>query len=184
MGVMTPASGDPIGLAAALVAGKKVPPDVTQLLAEDHRTVLGWFRDYAQCTEPTLRRRLIQRICAALRAHMTAEEQYLYRAIDDGGPNQELVGHAFAEHADAKLIMDRLEDERADEATVDELVAQLEAEVAAHAADEESRLFPVLRRSNVDLYGLGSLVAARRVQQLLVMNGALLRPDENDADYI
>ncbi len=184
MGVMTPAPGDPIGLAAALVAGKKVPPDVSQLLAEDHRTVLGWFRGYAQCTEPTLRRRLIRRICAALRAHMTAEEQYLYRAIDDEGRNQELVGHAFAEHADAKLIMDRLEDERADQATVDELVAQLEVEVAAHAAEEESRLFPVLRRSNVDLYGLGSLVAARRVQQLLVMNGALLRPDENDADYI
>ena len=177
MGVMTSASGDPIGLAAALVAGKKVPPDVTELLADDHRTVLGWFRGYAQCTDPTLRRRLMRRICAALRAHMTAEEQYLYRAVDDGVANQELVGHAFAEHADAKLIMDRLEDERADPATVDGLVAQLEAEIAAHAAEEESRVFPVVRRSNIDLYGLGSLVAARRLQ-------LLLWPDENDADYI
>ena len=184
MGVMTSASGDPIGLAAALVTGKKVPPDVTQLLAEDHRTVLGWFRGYALCTDPTLRRRLMRRICAALRAHMTAEEQYLYRAVEDGGVNQELVGQAFAEHADTKLIMDRLEDERADQATVDELVAQLETEVAAHAAEEESRLFPVVRRSNVDLYGLGSLVAARRVQQLLVLNGTLRLADENDADYI
>jgi hypothetical protein len=183
MGVMTSTAGDPIGLAAALVAGKKVPPDVTGLLAEDHRTVLGWFRWYAQCTDATIRRRLTRRICGSLRAHMTAEEQYLYRAVDDRDESRELVGHAFAEHADAKTLMERLEAEPAEQSTVDSLVAQLEAEIVAHVAEEESRLFPVLRRANVDLYGLGSLVAARRVEQLLAMNGAR-RSDVQDADYI
>ena len=66
---------------------------------------------------------------------------------------------------------------------VDSLVAQLEAEIVAHVAEEESRLFPIVRRANVDLYGLGSLVAARRVEQLLAMNGAW-RSAVHDADYI
>src|SRR4051795_11924733 len=46
---------EPIALGAALVAGKKVPPDATQLLMMDHRTVLGWFRWYEQAEDPTVR---------------------------------------------------------------------------------------------------------------------------------
>jgi hypothetical protein len=38
---------DPVSLGDALLAGKKVAPDVTALLIEDHRTVMGWFDGYA-----------------------------------------------------------------------------------------------------------------------------------------
>src|SRR5436190_840949 len=72
---------EPIRLAAALQTGKKVPPDVTELLAEDHRTVIGWFRWYEATPDRAVRSRLVERICVALLAHMAGEEEFLYPAI-------------------------------------------------------------------------------------------------------
>jgi ferritin-like metal-binding protein YciE len=159
---------EPIRLAAALQTGKKVPPDVTELLAEDHRTVLGWFRWYESTSDPAVRGRLIERICMALRAHMAGEEEFLYPAIarvEAGAPSAE---QALAEHARAKKIMDRLE-QGGQRTEIGGLVLELKMEIAAHVAEEETQLFPLARRSTLDLYGLGSAVAARRVDTLLKM---------------
>src|SRR5690606_16878656 len=70
--------GEPISLGAALAAGKKVPPDVTNLLAEDHEVVLGWFDWYEQADDPKVRERVARRISMALRAHMAGEEEIFY----------------------------------------------------------------------------------------------------------
>jgi ferritin-like metal-binding protein YciE len=158
---------EPIRLVAALQSGKKVPPDVTGLLADDHRTVLGWFRWYEQTTDAAVRARLVERICAALRAHMAGEEAFLYPAIgaiEAGTPSAE---RAAAEHADAREIMDRLERAPGEGAATDGLVAQLRNEIAAHIVEEETQLFPLARRAPLDLYELGAAVAARRVDTLL-----------------
>jgi ferritin-like metal-binding protein YciE len=163
-------SAEPIRLAAALQTGKKVPPDVADLLADDHRTVLGWFRWYESVSDPAARDRLIERISMALRAHMAGEEEFLYPAIasvEAGGPTAE---RAYAEHARAEKILDRLEQRSgADRAEIDGLVLELKKEIAAHVAEEETQLFPLARRSTLDLYALGSAVAARRVGTLLAM---------------
>jgi hypothetical protein len=155
-------------LVDALRTGKKVPPDVTELLAEDHRTVLGWFRWYDEAAaDPAVRLRLVARICAALRAHMAGEEEFLYPAITSTRIGAPLAERAVAEHARAKSIMDRLEQEPGDGAAADERVAQLRNEVAAHIAEEETEIFPLARRAPLDLYDLGRAVAARRVHMLL-----------------
>jgi ferritin-like metal-binding protein YciE len=169
-------SAEPIRLASALWAGKKVPPDVTGLLAEDHRTVLGWFRWYDATTDVAVRGRLIQRICAALRAHMAAEEEFLYPAIgrlEAGGPSAE---RAVAEHAQAKSIMDELERAPDEAAATQGLVAKLKSEIAAHVAEEESELFPLARSSSIDLYELGRAVAARRVGTLMKLRSRRASP--------
>ena len=155
---------EPIRLAAALEAGKKVAPDVTGLLADDHRTVLGWFRWFNATTDVGVRGRLAERICLALRAHMVAEETDFYRAIDSGEAS---VAQAFAEHADAKAIIEQLSAGGADETTRDELMAVLERTVTTHIVDEETRLFPAARRAEIDLYAIGRSVAARRARELL-----------------
>jgi ferritin-like metal-binding protein YciE len=158
---------EPIRLAAALQTGKKVPPDVTELLADDHRTVLGWFRWYDATTDLAVRERLVRRICAALRAHMTAEEEFVYPAvsrIDAGAPTAK---RALAEHAEAKKIMAELERAPFEAAAADELMTKLKDEIASHVAEEEMELFPLIRRAPIDLYELGRAVAARRVDMLL-----------------
>ena len=152
--------GDPVSLAAALAAGKKVRPDVTGLLAEDHRTVMGWFAWYA--AEPILAQKIavLGNILRALKAHMTAEEEVFYpeaaRCIADAA----LIEHAVEEHEHARGIMAKLERELAD--PTDSLVNQLRDEIEMHAKEEETRLFPKVRESDMDLHEVGAAVAARR----------------------
>lgn len=165
-------SAEPVRLAAALQTGKKVPPDVTGLLADDHRTVLGWFRWYEGTADRGMRKQLIRRICTALRAHMAAEEEFFYpavREVDAGAPSAE---RALAEHAQAKSLIDELERAPDDAGAADTLVLKLKREIAAHVAEEETQLFPLARRAPLDLYALGSRVAARRVETLLRLRAA------------
>ncbi|HUQ50736.1 MAG TPA: DUF892 family protein, partial [Gammaproteobacteria bacterium] len=158
---------EPIRLAAALQTGKKVPPDVTGLLAEDHRVVLGWFRWYEATTELPVRRRLVERLCLALRAHMAGEEEFFYPALREADSGAPSVEHAIAEHAQAKRIIEQLEQSPDEAAATDGLVAKLKNEIVAHVAEEETQLFPLARQVPIDLYEVGSAVAACRAATLL-----------------
>src|SRR5690554_2418558 len=100
-------TGEPISLGAALLAGKKVGPDVTNLLMEDHRVVLGWFDWYEQAQDPERKRFVATTICKALRAHMAAEEEVFYPAAERQTEDSELVERAIEEHEGAKQLMDR-----------------------------------------------------------------------------
>jgi ferritin-like metal-binding protein YciE len=158
-------SAEPIRLAAALHTGKKVPPDITGLLADDHRTVFGWFAWYESTTDLAVRERLIERICVALSAHMAAEEEFLYPAISRVESGAAAAKRAVAEHAQAKKIIAQLSYSPGDAA--DGLVAKLKSEIAAHVAEEETELFALARQAPIDLYELGRAAAARRVDALL-----------------
>ena len=158
--------GEPVSLAAALEAGKKVAPDVTGFLMDDHRTVLGWFIWYDRAPDATARRKVAARICAALRAHMAGEEEVFYPAARELVDNKDLVEHAFDEHAEARDLMERIEAASGDEEEQADLMRKLNAAVAHHAREEETKLFPAVRSAGMDLYGVGAALAARRVECL------------------
>jgi ferritin-like metal-binding protein YciE len=158
--------GEPISLGAALASGKKVPPDATNLLMEDHRVVLGWFSWYEQSTDSKTRERVARSICIALRAHMAAEEELFYPQVADASGDEELVQRALQEHRAARGLMERIENAaRVDEAHAS-LMSELRAEIEAHVEEEETRLFPAVRESEIDRYALGGAMAARRVDRL------------------
>jgi len=157
-------TGEPISLGAALMTGKKVPPDVTGLLMEDHRTVMGWFDWFASEKGRNERSQILRNILKALAAHMAAEEDVFYpeaaRCIRDPA----LVDRAVREHQHAKAIMARLEGSTDDPAA--SLVNQLRSEIETHVQEEETQLFPLVRESGMDLYANGTLVTARRADVL------------------
>lgn len=159
-------TGEPISLGAALIAGKKVPPDVTELLTEDHRVVLGMFRWYEQSTDPATRTVLVRRICALLRAHMEAEEKWVYPAARDVQQGDDLVTEAYEEHGEAKSLMNKL-DKVSDPKKQETLMMELRDDIVAHVGEEEQELFPAMRESDLDLYELGRAAAAERLQALL-----------------
>lgn len=173
-------AAEPISLSASLAAGKKVAPDVTQMLMEDHRTVIGWFAWYEQTDDSSTKTVLVKRICDALRAHMAAEEEYFYPAVERGGGESGLVARAREEHEAAKSIMAELEKQpRPDDAAM----ATLAAEIVKHVAEEESEMFPAARAAGIDLYAVGSVCAARRVEVLLSRRrggAAILRGGEEE----
>src|SRR5690606_1077760 len=90
--------GEPISLGAALASGKKTPPDVLNLLMDDHRVVLGWFAWYEQAGDPAVRLRVTEKICKALRAHMAGEGEIFYPEAARATGDDELVRRALQEH--------------------------------------------------------------------------------------
>src|SRR5690606_9076177 len=157
--------GEPISLGAALAAGKKTPPDVLNLLMEDHRVVLGWFAWYEQAGEPEQRRKITDKICKALRAHMAAEEEIFYPEVSRATDDDELVKRAIQEHKAARGLMDKLESGSVDGSHA-ELMRELRAEIEAHIDEEENELFPIVRESTLERFDVGGAVAARRVDHL------------------
>ena len=157
--------GEPISLGAALASGKKTPPDVLNLLMEDHRVVLGWFDWYEQTTDPNVREKITDKVCTALRAHMAAEDELFYPEAARATGDDELVKRALQEHKAARGLMDKLEARPASGAHT-ELMRELRAEIEAHIDEEENELFPKVRESPMERYEIGAAVAARRVDHL------------------
>jgi ferritin-like metal-binding protein YciE len=160
-------TGEPISLGAALLAGKKVPPDITALLTEDHRTVLGWF-SWFQAAHAQDKPLIQANILCALWAHMAAEEELFYPALAAKLGDAKLVERARAEHEAAKKLMRALENDAGDR---ESNMASLRDEIAHHILEEEGLLFPLARETDLDLYSLGRACAARRVERLADLNG-------------
>jgi hemerythrin superfamily protein len=162
-------AADPVGLAAALAAGKKVRPDVISLLKDDHRTVLGWFDWYRQsdADDPVLRKQIALKICFALRAHMAAEEEIFYPAAKRFLRDDDLVTRAFDDHAAAKDLVEQIEETPASKPRHADLLLLLEEEIRTHVEEEETVLMPRVRNSKLDVYETGAAVAARRVETML-----------------
>ena len=172
--------GEPISLGAALVAGKKVAPDVTSLLTEDHRIVLGWFAWYEKAQDAETKANVTRAICNALRAHMAAEEEIFYPEAQRHTGDDELIERSAQEHEAAKGLLDRLEAATTIDTTHADLMRELRAEIEAHVHEEESELFPEVRDSKMDLYEVGRAVAARRVDRLFELVDAE-RPQSSKA---
>src|SRR5690606_28220403 len=133
------------------VSGKKTPPDVLNLLMEDHRVVLGWFSWYEQASDPGVRAKVTDKICKALRAHMAGEEEIFYPEVARATGDDELVKRSLQEHKAARGLMDRLEAGSAGGSHA-ELMRELRAEIEAHIDEEENELFPLVSESTMDRY--------------------------------
>lgn len=158
-------TGEPISLGAALLAGKKVPPDAMGFLAEDHRVVLGWFDWYAACEDRARADWIAGNITKALRAHMAGEEEIFYPEARRLTGDKQLVARSIEEHAGAKALMDEIEDAEP-EADRDEIVQALATEIKRHVTEEETELFPQVEETSMARYVVGAALATRRVDHL------------------
>jgi len=129
------------------------PRDFLELLAEDHRTVEGLFGRYHEGDTSVM-----GEVCARLHAHMTLEEELVYTILSER--DEQLARHAEHEHEQVRDIIGELGQSSAN---APELMMHLEAAVAEHVLQEESRAFPLLRQIDDELRRqLGGRIAARR----------------------
>lgn len=158
-------TGEPISLGAALLAGKKVPPDATGFLAEDHRVVLGWFDWYAECEDRARADWVAGNIVKALRAHMAGEEEIFYPEARRLTGDEQLIARSIEEHAGAKALMDEIDDASSGGA-IDDTVRDLATEIEQHVTEEETELFPQVEQTPLARYAVGAALATRRVDHL------------------
>lgn len=160
-------AAEPISLGAALLTGKKVPPDALALLELDHREAFAHFDHYALAALPADKRVALRQLVIALLVHMQVEEEIVYPAAEAAMGDETMVGNARTEHAEARAIIAQLAQGEAFTPAQNDLVDQLKRMIKAHVAHEETEFFPRFRATGVDLYALGRATASRRLELLL-----------------
>ena len=150
----------------AMAAGQ----DAIALLTADHREVAEMFEQFEQLGDraTTSKEKLKDKICKALIAHTTIEEEIFYPAvraarIEEG---EDMVDEAIVEHASAKDLIKQLQEMQPDDDLYDAKVKVLSEQIEHHVKEEEKEMFPKAKKAGLDLLALGQEMALRK-QELM-----------------
>lgn len=98
---------------------------------------------------------LATEICRQLEAHTTLEEEIFYPAAAAAIQDHELIPEATVEHQSAKELVAKIEHMDPEDELYDASVMVLGEYVRHHVKEEQNELFPKVKRSGLDLVGLG-----------------------------
>jgi hemerythrin superfamily protein len=140
--------------------------DALTLLEEEHRAVEKLFDAFKRAEDGDLERKatLVQRACEMLTMHAIVEEEILYPAAQQalGKDDQPDVDEAYVEHFLVKTLIEKFTTMKAGDEGFDATFKVLTESVGHHVEEEESELFPELRKAGLDLVKLGERIAKRR----------------------
>ena len=145
--------------------------DAISLLAADHAEVKELFAQYnelvaADGDDSEQRAELVEIICQSLTAHAQIEEEIFYPAARQVVTDEGLLDEAAQEHAEAKELIQELQSMSPNDAEYDSTVLRLQHAVEHHVQEEESELFPQVKRSGLDLMDLGEQMEERKEEVL------------------
>jgi hemerythrin superfamily protein len=166
---LTFSARDPSTLGELLIGGKKLPPDATALLMQDHAEVKAMFRQYELETDKRIKAALATKICVALTVHALIEEEVFYPAASEALEDDAIVNEAIEEHDEMKKRIAEVVQGTTVHESLDGAVEELMHIVEHHVQEEETEMFPDVREVDVDLIEVGRRLAARRVEVLLNM---------------
>ena len=138
--------------------------DAISLLKADHREVEGWFAQFEKTGSEAKKQELARKICAALRAHTTIEEEIFYPAFLEATDDKDLHHEAAVEHDGAKKLIAEIEAASPDDDYFDAKVTVLSEMIKHHVKEEEQRggMFSEARDSDMDLDDLGQRLQQRK----------------------
>jgi len=140
--------------------------DAIALLKDDHRAVEKLFKDFEAAKGEGRKETLARRICLELTIHTKIEEEIFYPACD-GKIDEDMLKEAYVEHDAAKLLMAEIEagNGQTDD-FFDAKVQVLSEQIEHHVKEEETELFPQVRKADLDLDALGEQLAERKKELL------------------
>ena len=113
--------------------------DAIALLKADHRQVEGWFEQFEKARSASVKQELATKICNALRAHTTIEEEIFYPAFLEATEDKDLHHEAEVEHNGAKKLIAEIESADASDDYFDAKVTVLSEMIKHHVKEEEQR---------------------------------------------
>lgn len=158
--------------------------DAVSALVADHREVKSLFKQYQSLAEAKAaaeeRELLASQICVLLTVHTRIEEEIFYPEARSslGDDGEDLLDEAQVEHAGAKNLIRELKGMTADEELYDAKVKVLGENVDHHVEEEETELFPKVRKSSMDLNDIGARMEARKEE--LMASPEALEPLPNE----
>ena len=140
--------------------------DAISLLMADHKEVKGWFSEFEKSRSEARKQELAQKICTALKAHTTIEEEIFYPAFLEATGDKDIHHEAEVEHDGAKKLIDEIESAGPDDDYFDARVSVLSEMINHHVNEEEKRggMFAKARSSDMDLDSLGEQLKQRKAE--------------------
>jgi hemerythrin-like domain-containing protein len=149
--------------------------DAVTLLRQDHKNVLGMFKDFQKLTEKeggeADKAELARKICEELKVHTTIEEEIFYPAVRAAIDEELMMNEATVEHESAKVLIGEIEDMQPGDELYDAKVTVLGEYIKHHVDEEHKEMFPKAKKADVDLGALGEQLLARK-QELSGGSGA------------
>jgi hemerythrin superfamily protein len=133
--------------------------DALELLRQDHARVEQLFRRFERSRGADDQAGLIEDVCTALTEHADLEEQLFYPIVLDMTSAEQLMEEADIEHASIRRLIDELRDGKAQGARHLALFQVLMEYVRHHVREEEARIFPLVKKTGIDLQAFGEELA-------------------------
>src|ERR1044071_7048141 len=133
--------------------------DAIKLLMNDHDEVEAMFKQFFKMKKDGEQKgELIEQICTALTVHAEIEEEIFYPACRDvlGEDGEQMMDEAEVEHGGMKNLIEQLEDADPDDEMTSAKVKVLCEYVTHHVKEEEGKMFPKVKKSDLDLEELGA----------------------------
>jgi hemerythrin superfamily protein len=140
--------------------------DAIAVLESDHRAVEKLFAAFERTADDDLDAKgtLVRRACEELTIHAMIEEEFLYPAAKKVLPEDDRkdVDEAYVEHFLVKTLIEKFMTLKPGADGFDATFKVLSENVKHHVEEEETELFPALRKSGLDLSALGERIAKRK----------------------
>lgn len=141
------------------------PQDAVAMLTAEHREVSGLFDQYEKLTDraKVSKKKLADQICNALILHTTIEEEIFYPAVRESSKEvEDKIDEAVVEHAAAKDLIAQIQEMDPDDELYDAKIKVLSEQIDHHVQEEEKEMFPMAKKSGIDLAALGQEMAERK----------------------
>lgn len=147
--------------------------DALEILLKDHKELKNMFEEFRNYGMKTGKGALVEDICTELENHATIEEEIFYPAVrkevDEVGS---MIDQSIIEHANVKEMVSEIQDMSEDDEGYDEKVEQVITDTLYHVASEEEDLFPLVRKSKINLEELGERMRERKEELVGEMDEA------------
>jgi hemerythrin superfamily protein len=146
--------------------------DALQLLKQDHDEVRKMFDEFESADEDR-KFELAAEICQSLTIHAAIEEEIFYPQVREAIDAEDLMAEAEIEHETAKMLIERIQEGEVDEIQLTAMVKVLSEYVNHHVSEEQRKLFPRVRRAELDLAALGRELLERKTELETELAGAV-----------
>ena len=137
--------------------------DAITLLKKDHDEVSRMFEEFETADEDR-KFELAAEICQALTVHATIEEEIFYPQAREALEAEDLMTEAEVEHDSAKYLIDRIQDGEVDEVQLSAMIKVLKEYVSHHIDEEQRKMFPRVKRAELDLQAIGRELLERKTE--------------------
>lgn len=143
--------------------------DAISLLEADHREAEAIFHQFEKIKEKGSAEEklaLAKKVCGALLIHMEIEEKIFYPQVRQQIDDDDLMNESVVEHAGAKDLITQLGELKADDPMFDAKMKVLSEQIQHHVDEEESEMFPKVRKAGLDLDVIGAELLKGKTQML------------------